>query len=77
MSDDYEICRRAPPLKRSELEERAWALAGRAQNYAHSQCARFPKWDDLNAHNQAALMGQALTFICLSEAAKNPALGAN
>lgn len=65
----------APPPPRSELEERAWALAERAQNYAHAQQPRIADWESIGPGGQASMMAQALTWICLQEAYTNPHAG--
>jgi hypothetical protein len=64
-----------PPPARTELEERAWALAERAQGVANDSMPRLPTWEDLGDHGQASLANQALTFICLREAYEDPMKG--
>lgn len=67
----------APPPKPSALEERARAIAARAQNHLHAASPRFPSWDDLGDHAQASLMMTALSVIVVVEAMNDPSIGAH
>ena len=67
-----------PPRMRSDLENRAFAIAERATNWANQQTdGKTPSWDDTHPAHQIGVVLQVITYLSIRAVVDDPTAGAH
>lgn len=78
MTDTPPLSIDIPPPERTELEERAWAIAERGTNWVADQTkGKTPRWDDIHPAHQLGTVMQALTYLGFQAAIDDPMRGSH